>query len=579
MALSASAFTPSLLTAQDVDFAYAAANAPQQQELSAAPQQLELYGQNFCSASFTWFYYGENYFAISLFKDQGEGQTPALVCGLPCTPDECDYFAYTDNIKFPNTEANYYKYYCSTWWMLNADGNAKGAAWEESVIEMGAASSSYLALKEGKYYIQLEELYQTASGWAKQYPSTITFTLVDKKVTDVNVAVADNKQTATLTWTSPVLAKNERLYVSVLSGSTVVYDNYAGTPIATSPLVVNVEEGKSYSASFQVLDKEQAAAGSQVITLFTVGTNNYEPTSATATVFDGDKVNFEWTVAQLADRYELVIYKGDITFSTLTVSGTAKTATMPEDGTYTWTVQPFVMGADSLYYPAGNPVAGNEYTTKAQDVPEGATVQNVWYMEAAPIILETTDPDYRPGYYVWTAVFATGVENGTGRPAPWFTFYSNREAGISGVYSTSLGNMAMGDQITFMDHSGYASGLVTATNAELRLTFEGYNDDAAQQGYRYAYFSGQYTFTGTDGKTYVGKFLNLFCDSQSYASLTGQSSKDHVGLWDEDPDYNPLQDIESVSAKTGESAKVLKDGQLLIIRDGKTYNAFGVRVE
>ncbi|MBO4666419.1 MAG: hypothetical protein J5612_06050, partial [Paludibacteraceae bacterium] len=209
--------------------------------------------------------------------------------------------------------------------------------------------------------------------------------------------------------------------------------------------------------------------------------------------------------------------------------------------------------------------------------PDDVIEQNVWLMEAAPLNLPETDPDYREGKYAWVVVFATGEENGIGRPSPWFVFYTDKETAISGEYSKTLDNMAFGEQITFMDINGTASGLSTALDAELKLTFECYHGGYLAQGYRYGIYSGSYSMSCKNGKTYVAQFTDLLCNSQSYESLIGEAAQDHIAMWDEDPD--PLSAVESVQMSEISCQKVFRNGQLILIRDGKKYNVVGSVLE
>lgn len=208
--------------------------------------------------------------------------------------------------------------------------------------------------------------------------------------------------------------------------------------------------------------------------------------------------------------------------------------------------------------------------------PEDDVVQEVWLMEAAPLILEESDPDYREGKYVWIIVFGTGTQNGSGRPAPWFAIYSDKETAISGDYSKALGNMAFGEQVTFMDTNGTLNGLATADDAELHLTFEGYHGGYLAQGYRYGIYSGSYSMT-CGSKRYVAQFTNMFCNSQSYESMTGQAVQDHISMWDEEDIPDGIENVNQKSEITNH--KQLIDGQLVIIRDGVKYNAQGTIVE
>lgn len=204
--------------------------------------------------------------------------------------------------------------------------------------------------------------------------------------------------------------------------------------------------------------------------------------------------------------------------------------------------------------------------------PDDDVVQEVWLMEAAPLILPKDDPDYREGKYVWIIVFGTGTKNGSGRPAPWFAIYTDKETAISGNYSKTLGNMAIGEQVTFMDMNGTANGLITADDAELNLTFEGYHGGYQAQGYRYGIYSGSYSMT-CGSKRYVAQFTNMFCNSQSYESMIGQAPQDHISMWDEEDFPESFGNVNQKSEITNH--KQLIDGQLVIIRDGVKYNAQG----
>jgi len=46
-------------------------------------------------------------------------------------------------------------------------------------------------------------------------------------------------------------------------------------------------------------------------------------------------------------------------------------------------------------------------------------------------------------------------------------------------------------------------------------------------------------------------------------------------MWDEDPDYIAPEGIESVQHTESSIQKVIQDGQLFILRDGKRYNVTG----
>lgn len=119
-----------------------------------------------------------------------------------------------------------------------------------------------------------------------------------------------------------------------------------------------------------------------------------------------------------------------------------------------------------------------------------------------------------------------------------------------------------------------------ATDAEVRIQFVAYDDDKAAQGpYRYGYYTGQFRLVGTDGNTYVGKFMETFCNSYNY-STAGSSIRDHKGMWDEDPDYIAPQGIEEIAIQPSAfSQKVLIDGQIYIIRGNEKYSIMGIKLQ
>ena len=534
-----------------------------------------IYALTYCEASFTWFSYNASAFAIGLADQSG-----TLIAGIAVTTEECDRFAYQDGVGFSEDEDYENKYYCSTKWILNVEeeGMQRGDAWDNSVINIGTTLSPQLGLRPGTYQVQvyaLVESTETASGYARgEQLAAIPFTLVEKKVENLQVAIADDHTTATLTWDAPELGQGERLYVRVWAGETVAYDNFNTKDRPASPLTVEVVEGKSYTAIVQVVDKNNNPLGSEVEIGFTVGVNTYEPTNPHAEVAGGDNVTFSWEVVTEADRYVITLFWNGEFYTTLNVSGTSKMTTMPKDGTWTWTVQAFNQGENGNYFEASNAIEGNSFVSKAADIPEDAIVMNVWGMEAG--YLDEYVSLFPEGKYGWMIMFATGEEGGTGMPMPYFLIYTDKENAISGVYNTTRGNIDL--ESCYLNTNGTQAGCVMATDAELRLQFVAYDDDkAAQGGYRYGYYTGQFRLVTVDGKTYVGKFMELFCNSYNY-STAGASIRDHKGMWDEDPDYVVPQGLESVQDSEVRVQKVLIDGHLYILRGDAMYHLNGMRI-
>ncbi len=506
-----------------------------------------IWSQTYCQASFTWYSYNNEAFAIGLF----DAEAQALVAGIVVTTSECDRFAYEDiqtgefdGFKEDDDYENHY--YCSTKWIVNASdadgGLAKGDSWSKCVINIGTATSPVLALKAGKYQVQIYP-YSTATGQGSLLAS-IPFELVSKEVSNLRVEVSGDKKTAELSWDEPELTNGERLYVSVRAGESVAYDNFESKEVATSPLIVNVEEGKSYTATVQVVDKKNNPIGREIECLFTVGVNKYEPTNLKAEVFGGDNVTFSWEVAQAADIYEVMLYLEGAYYASLNVTTNTKTTTMPKDGKWSWTVQAFTKGTNGKYFPVSNVVAGPDYTTKAADVPEDAIVMDVWGMEAA-YLDEYTD-QFPEGKYGWYITFATGEEGGTGFPMPTFLIYTDKELAISGVYNVA--RQGIDAESCYINLNGRQSDAIMATDAELRLQFDGFDEEYLEQGYGYGYYTGSFRLVGADGKTYVGKFMEMFCNSFNFSTY-GSTVRDHVAMWDEEP--NAPHAIEEVLEQMG----------------------------
>ena len=512
---------------------------PSQEEVPDA----SIWGMTYCEAQFTWYSYNAAAFAIGLFDSEAQ----ALVAGIAVTTGECDRFAYQDGIGFSEDDDYENHYYCSTKWILNVDedGLQKGDAWSNCVINIGTAVSPTLGLKPGKYQVQIYGLDVTTYEMGAQL-ALIQFELVDKKVTDFAVVVAEDNKTATLTWETPALNSGERLYMSVRAGETVAYDNFDTKAKPTSPMTVDVVEGKSYNATIQILDKNNNPMGSEALIEFTVGTNKYEPKNAHAEVFGGDNVTFTWDAEELADFYDIVLYLEGDYYSTLSVYSATKTTTMPKDGTWSWTVQPFVKGSNDKYFAASNPVAGNEFVSKAADIPEDAVQMDVWAFDAA--YLDKNSGYYQEGLNAWFLMFGTGEENGNGLPSPYFLLYTAKEGAISGIYNVSRGNIDL--ESCYIDKTGKQADAVLAVDAEVRLQFVGYDEESAEQGYRYGYYTGSFRLVGDDGNTYVGKFMELYCNSYNFSSMS-TGLLDYKGMWDEDPDYDPYNAVEEVMNSIG----------------------------
>lgn len=543
---------------------------PSKEELPDAA----IYSMSYCEAGFTWYGYNTEAFAIGLFSVEEQ----ALVAGIVATTGECDRFAYQDGVAFSEDDDYENHYYCSTKWILNVEdedgGLAKGAAWDKCVKNISTSLTPILGLNPGQYQVQIYP-YSTTTGQGSLI-STIPFELVDRVITNLDVAVAEDHKTATFTWDTPALSTGERLYVSIRAGETIAYDNFDNTKEkAVSPLTVEVVEGKTYNAIFQIIDKNHTPLGSEVTRDFTVGTNNYEPKNLHAEVFGGDNVTFSWEVATEADFYDIVLYWEGEYYSTLSVHSTSKTTTMPKDGTWSWTVQAFTKGSNDKYFPASLAIAGNDFESKGADIPEDAIQLEIAEMDA--FYLDPACRYYQEGKNGWVIQFATGDHDAPGYPLAWLLVHTAKEAAISGVYNVSRGNIDLESCMIIPSAGASESNYIFATDAELRLQFDGYDEERFEQGYAYGYYTGSLRMVGTDGKTYVAKFLEEICNSFTWSSYESGLLQ-HFGMWDEDPDYNPWQGIEDIEAGEG-TKKVLMNGVLYIVREGAVYTVTGMRVK
>lgn len=246
---------------------------------------------------------------------------------------------------------------------------------------------------------------------------------------------------------------------------------------------------------------------------------------------------------------------------------------MPKDGTWSWTVQAFTQGSTGKYFPASLAIAGNDFVSKSADIPDDAIVMDVWGMEAA--YLDQASGYYQEGLNGWIVTFATGEDGSAGYPMPWFLIYTNKANAISGVYNVARQNLDL--ESCLLNTNGNQSGFIMATDAEVRLQFDGYDEEKAEAGYRYGYYTGMFRLVGEDGNTYVGRFMELFCNSFNYSTIG--TIRDHVGMWDEDPDYIPFG-VENIAVPDAQKAtKVLHEGTLyIVLPNGAIINAAGMKV-
>ena len=123
---------------------------------------------------------------------------------------------------------------------------------------------------------------------------------------------------------------------------------------------------------------------------------------------------------------------------------------------------------------------------------------------------------------------------------------------------------------------------IQGIDSEVRLQFDGFDEIDVTDTYSVtqAFYTGFFRLVGDDGKTYVGRFMELMCESADFTNYYYGNATNHITLSDEDPDYDPYsQGIEEIIANTKDGQKVLRNGQLLIIRDGKAFNALGAQIK
>ena len=534
--------------------------------------------QSYCEAKISWYAYNCEAFAIGLFSlDQ-----QALIGGIVVTTGECDRFANSDGIGFSEYEDPENHYYISTKWILNIDDNAieKGAAWNSCVTNVGTEMDPMHGLKPGRYQVKVY-LYDQLLQSMGTHVGDIDFELTQKIVSNLQAVVAEDKQSATLTWEEPELENGERLYVSVRSGATVVYDNYATIDVATSPMNVAVEEGKTYMATVQIINRDKDPLGAEVGVDFTVGVNAYLPQNLTASVENGDVATFTWTATTQADAYVIALYLEGEFQRSISVSGAmTKTVYMSEDGEWTWTVQAYELGENGNYFPITEAVAGNAITVVVPEIPSGAIEVTPTEMQAFYYPVDASDPDYRKGKYIWFIQLINGDQSAW--PMAYFVVYSDREYAISGQYDNKYNNIYMGDDLTMMEVLASSSKQrLTATKAEMTLNFDSFDQDYFNKGYLFGRYSGSFTMTVEGGAVYAGRFRDILCKSYYADVLFDENAEVKVvGMWDEDGTVpEPVEGIQSVVSRTEDGQKFLYNGHLFILRDGKIFNALGVEVK
>jgi len=243
----------------------------------------------------------------------------------------------------------------------------------------------FYCLKPGTYYFGVEGIdakYNTTEkvAYAK-------FEVNWYSVSNLKAEVSEAKDKATISWALPAsLPQGSQLYVAVSDNEgNLAYTNYdqqtKTLSAVTSPLVIDVEEGKTYDAAFQIFTANFYEAGMMEDCVFTVGTSTYAPANLKAEVIEeeGDSVRFTWESADQPTAFGIVIYyksgeylaaygyeEGDIV-AQATVQSYAIGARLAP-GTYTWDVVAYLSDGQYLNY-ASEYIAGAEFTTEDLGAP------------------------------------------------------------------------------------------------------------------------------------------------------------------------------------------------------------------
>ena len=488
----------------------------------AEPVFLNLRQTTYDYAEFDWCYFGFSesaYFGYVIFDENGKE-----VAFTVMSQSETDLATYNDGVTFKDDEETCdaeSHYYISTYWILNCPNGVRMG--DDDVVakcvqEVSNGSTRILALRAGSYYFRVMEIIiengqaSMGSGYAQ-----IPFELRGVVPGNLKAEVSSDNNTASISWTKPSLPADAHLYLNVQSGAEVVFDNINSKKSPDNPLVINVKEGRTYSVSAQYVTSRNVPLGDQIKLSFTVGTNKYVPQNPKAEVTNKEYVDFSWTVDKKSDIYEVNVYHNNLPYASYYTAET-KLSKQLEAGTYTWDIAAMEKGEDGYYYPLTEFVAGNSFTTEEAPLPEGTETLNIWAMEAFYMEDYSTE-----GAYVWIITLETGTQGGTGLPEAWVVLYADEELKLSGSYAPALGNVeisATAGEGCLFNTNGTEAGLITATSAELRLDFDGYDLDYQQLGYYIPYYSGEFKMSLANGKNYYGKLNQLICGAYPYEQMT-----------------------------------------------------------
>ncbi len=209
-----------------------------------------------------------------------------------------------------------------------------------------------------------------------------------------------------------------------------------------------------------------------------------------------------------------------------------------------------------------------------QEDEEGNIQLNIIGFEAA-LITPSDFSDIDKPY--WLLLFYTGIDDTSdGLPIVWITIDSGKEDAISGTYSKALNNVLISpDNNCFVDLDGDFANYQWASDVELNVNFVSYYQPFVIEGFYYGVYSGSFKMATEGGKTYVATFNNMLCNSYTYATINlDNAKKGYVGMYGEEL----FSGIDKTTEPTVKPAKVLENGNIYIIRNGKRYSIMGAEM-
>ena len=261
--------------------------------------------------------------------------------------------------------------------------NFDGDYWDACVEKTGTYSYH---LNAGSYTILVFGYGYNAEAETQdeKFPTTedniiSAFNIVEYAPSNVQMVVADDNKSVTISWDAPALPTGWYMYAEVADGATTLYAD-----AATSPLKVeNLEEGKYYSVYIAAYiessdaEKDDEQGGPSFYSGFTTGEVKATPKDLKATV-NGDVVTLSWTADQISEYYYYTIYDAEGQIVDEYYNEDTDTTYTLVPGIYTWDVQAMEVNNYTLY-PVSDIVKGGAFETKDIVVPviTSASVESV----------------------------------------------------------------------------------------------------------------------------------------------------------------------------------------------------------